>query len=243
MCIFSGKVRDVSHTKIFARLIEEEPGWQALAYSMALDAAEPVAMVLPLPIVPGSGEDAVRFVDLSRHARMFDDLAQLFERQDLMLLQGRPTLSVHRVGSFVASYVPAPRDFARLDPQFRVGDAVFAAVPEYADYGFAVFQLAPGVATIHPMGLQFATRAAHALYFPTVHVHDGTCPLWAEFDHALYYQHARARGPIARFGPDQVSLRGAGTYEGLAEGGDPVVRRTLTGTRPNMDTWIDPAAF
>ena len=50
----------VSKTNIFARMIA--PGVQALAYGMNLSSAREVAMILPLPVVPESGEQAVTFV-------------------------------------------------------------------------------------------------------------------------------------------------------------------------------------
>ncbi len=230
----------VSRTSIFARMVQ--PGVQALAYSMDLASPREVAMVLPLPVIPGSGEDAVRFVDLSPHPRMFDELRELFEvpvmaarKGGFSLSLGEPqTLVVHEVGSFVASYVPTHADFSRLDPRFRVPEVLFEAMPEYADYGFAVFQLAAGRMTVHPMAFTFPTRTPDRLYFPTVHVHDGRFHSTAKFDHALYYQH---RGGPA--GTDQVSAMSPDkSYVDLVDLDRPMVRRTLRGRLPNVDTWV-----
>jgi hypothetical protein len=234
----------VSRTSIFARMIQ--PGVQALAYSMDLASAREVAMVLPLPVIPGSGEDAVRFVDLSPHPRMFDELRELFDvpvmaprKGGLSLsLSRQPTLVVHKVGSFVASYVPTHADFSRLDPRFRVPEVLFEAVPEYADYGFAVFQLAAGKMTVHPMAFTFPTRTPDRLYFPTVHVHDGRFHSTAKFDHALYYQHPRSE--LGKpFGDDLVSwTTPEKSYVDLVELARPIVRRTLRGRLANADTWV-----
>ena len=46
MCCFSGPVKSVSATNIFARTGED--GRQFIAYSTTADLANPVAMVLPL---------------------------------------------------------------------------------------------------------------------------------------------------------------------------------------------------
>lgn len=162
----------VSATNILARMVA--PGVQALAYGMNLEAREPVAMVLPLPVVPGSGEDAVTFVDLSKEPQMFVHLAQLFEFAQVAARKGgisfpsrsAPTLVVHKVGAFVASYVPTRADFSRLDPRFRLPEVLFDAVPHYADYGFAVFQLEPGKVTVHPMAMKFPTRIPRSCSFP-----------------------------------------------------------------------------
>lgn len=240
----------VSATNLFARMIA--PGVQALAYGMNLDTRDPVAMVLPLPVVPGSGDDAVTFIDLAKEPRMFADLAGLFEIMPQVARKGgfslplptRKALVVHKVGSFVASYVPARADFARLDPRFRLPAALFEAVPHYADHGFAVFQLAPGKVTVHPMAMTFPTREPSRLFFPTVHVHDGRFHPKATFDHVLYFQTPRCTQrpetvPLGSFEDSAVAwILPPKDYEGLVVPGQPMLRRTLRGKRANEDTWI-----
>ena len=239
----------VSATNIFARMLS--PGVQALAYSMNLDTKQPVAMILPLPVVVGSGEDAVTFISLEKQPRMFERLHELFEFQQPSRAKGgfslsmpRQKLVVHQVGSFIASYVPSRADFTRLDEQFRVPGVLFDAVPAYADYGFAVFQFQPGKKTIHPMAMTFPTRAPDKMFFPTVHVHDGRFKRTAKFDHALYYQTKRRTQvgeyiPHGAFENDAVGWTAPNeTYEGLVEARDAVLRRTLRKRLPNVDTWI-----
>jgi hypothetical protein len=241
--LFARKVH-LSQTRIFARMLE--PGRQGLAYAMNLDTRLEVAMVLPLPVAPGAGEDAVRFVDLSDTPRMFEELAALFEEPPLRTLAigglaraqtPRPKLVVHDVGAFVASYVPGRSDFDRLDERFRLPAVVFDAVPEYADHGFAVFQLKPGKVTVPPMALTFPTRMPDRLFFPTVHVHDGRFHARARFDHALYYQHPRSE-ELQRGGDVVGWGNPARGYGGLVDPTRPVVRRTLRGRLRNADTWI-----
>lgn len=247
--LFARKVH-LSQTSIFARMLE--PGRQGLAYAMNLDTRLEVAMVLPLPVAPGSGEDAVRFVDLSATPRMFEELASLFEEPPLRTLglgraltrAPRPKLVVHDVGAFVASYVPGRGDFDRLDERFRLPAMVFDAVPEYEDHGFAVFQLKPGKVTVPPMALTFPTRTPDLLFFPTVHVHDGRFHTRARFDHSLYYQHPRSdelqrHGPGSSRGGDVIGWgHPARGYGGLVDETRPVIRRALRGRHRNADTWI-----
>jgi len=247
--LFRRKVR-VSRTNIFARALDGER--QALAYGMDLRTRVELAMVLPLPVAPGSGEDAVRFIDLSKHPRMFDELRELFEGPEILpksrglrlQLRQAPKLVVHDIGSFVASYVPSRADFSRLDERFRLPEVLFDAVPHYADYGFAVFQLKPGNVTVHPMALTFPTRAPDQLFFPTVHVHDGAFHATARFDHALYYQHpacTKTAGAIPSwvFRDDSVGWQMPDlTYADLVDISRPIVRRTLHQRLPNEDTWI-----
>jgi hypothetical protein len=234
--LFSTPVH-VSKTNIFARMIA--PGVQALAYGMDLRAEQELAMILPLPVVRDSGEDAVKFVSLAAEPRMFDELAALFTP---VLPQAKGGISrsagiaqklvVHEIGSFVASYVPRRADFARLDERFRVPDVLFDAVPHYADYGFAVFQLKPGKVTVHPMAMTFPTRVTDKLFFPAVHVHDGKFHDTAKFDHALYYQRS------ADADDETAWMKPRKSYAELVVAEQAIARRTLHAKLPNADVWI-----
>lgn len=195
MCCFSGPVTHVSGTRIFARGLPD--GRQSLVYAMTLGAPGDVAMVLPIPVPDDVAEDAVRFVSLEGYEGFFEDVARAFppmaiaagfgpQTNDLDLL----SLTVHRVGAFVASFVPRAADFGRLDPRFRLPPGVLRAF-EGTSTGFVVFQLAEVTTTPgarQPMAFTFPRRDTRALFFPTVHVHDGTRPERAYFDHVLYAQ-------------------------------------------------------
>ena len=97
-------------------------------------------------------------------------------------------LEVVEVGSFEASFVPAIKDFARLDERFRLPTSVWEKLPQYKDYGFAVFKLKKGASKVHPMAFEFPRALKDVLFFPTVHIHDGTVPAKAKFDHSLFCQ-------------------------------------------------------
>src|SRR3954470_6578217 len=74
--LFAPKVH-VSATNIFARMTAA--GVQAIAYSMNLSTAREVAMILPVPVRPGMGEGALRFINLEKHPNMFGELSDLFD--------------------------------------------------------------------------------------------------------------------------------------------------------------------
>jgi hypothetical protein len=255
--MFSQAVQHVAGTKIFARLDGDE---QLLAYEMSFGAAGDLAMVLPVPVRQDLAPSALRFVDLSGYPELFSELARLFPRPQAfggpIALMGRaqPALEVHRVGAFEASYVPAPADFARLDRRFQLDATVWDALPEYRDFGFAVFKLrgtrrgllerlglapahGPSTQKVHPMALAFRTRTPGELFFPTVHVHDARVHPKASFDHEIYCQldgepqrsgfWERATEPLQY---DQVQ-RGAG----LLRAGTPLFRQRLLGELPNRD--------
>lgn len=128
MCIITAEEEEaerqywlkVSKTNIFAR--HTRPGYQAIAYSLSIASRTRAAMILPLPVVPGSGEDALRFIDLSAYPDFFDDLPKAcvqeikneMESFDLVGDEPVKTLAVHEVGDFEASFVPTMSDFDRL---------------------------------------------------------------------------------------------------------------------------------
>src|SRR5262249_2049326 len=134
----------VSDTSIFARM--EPGGTQLLAYSMRLSVVGDVAMILPVPVVAGSGEGGLSFIDLESRPGFFSELEHLFvppqAPEEALLALPRsapqPKLVVHEVGSFEASFVPTRRDFDRLDERFRLPDGVWDGLGDYHDFGFAV---------------------------------------------------------------------------------------------------------
>jgi hypothetical protein len=254
MCCFSRDVQRVSDTNIFARLVDA--GRQLLAYAMKLSANEDLAMVLPIPTPAGSAEDAVRFIDLSGYPRFFADLESGFPRPAQDQGPGRswghgpPTgdvLEVHRVGAFDASFVPSRADFGRLDERFRMPADAWDGLPEYDDWGFAVFKLRKGEdQEVHPMAFSFPTRSPDRVFFPTVHVHHGSRPETADFDHTLYAQVGAERRPTGDFArawwesPDLAKdFVDVDKAAGLVDGTRHAYRRALHGDLANQDTWID----
>lgn len=244
MCCFTGDVA-VSKTQIFARDAGE--GRQYLAYSMQVKNQQDVAMVLPLPVAAGSGDDALRFVDLSGFPHLFRvfhdtfdwiglDLKEHHDEQEVP--RGKP-LIVHDVGAFEASFVPRAADFARLDERFRLAPGLWEKLPAYGDFGFAVFKLKPGDRVVHPLAFTFPRADPSALFFPTVHIHDGQIHDQADFDHHLYAQldgHSirerlwfeSERLPRQVIDPKQLPTN--------VDGNQHVHLQTLSGKRPNQDT-------
>jgi len=193
MCCFSRPVQSVSATHIFARAGAD--GRQFLVYSMTLRTKEELAMVLPLPVKPGSGEKAVSFIDLKDYPDFFADLRKGFPEPLAQPTPGKTRslgatpdekLEVVTVGNFEASFVPTIADFARLDERFRLPPGTWEKLPAYRDHGFAVFKLKSGEAKIHPMAFSFPRANPAELFFPTVHIHDGKVHERAKFDHVLY---------------------------------------------------------
>ena len=247
MCMFSREVDSVSDTCIFARAAS--PTTQFLAYQMKYQSQEPVAMVLPIPIRPGTQEDGVRFISLEKCPGLFDMMRAGFppaatKGRSGGLLLSAPTdskLKVHQVGGYEASFVPTLRDFARLDPRFQLPAATWKQLPGYAKFGFAVFKLKEGTRKVHPMAFEFPSSMPQRLFFPTVHVHDGKVHRRAEFHHELYCQMRNEQ-----FGPRswRESPQPAGMFmelEHAAKMVDPdshLLQRKLRGVLANRDQII-----
>jgi hypothetical protein len=159
-------------------------------------------MVLPLPVqLPATDDESLEFISLQQHDRFFEDLnnglplaAYPQARGVDFVAESKPTLEVHDVGDFIASFVPRIGDFDRLDEQFRIPQESWDKIPRYSDYGFAVFQLKSLQGKPHPMAFKFRSRlnqpAGSSIFFPTVHIHDGQVHKREEFDHTLYLQDA-----------------------------------------------------
>jgi hypothetical protein len=247
MCCFSKPVKVVADTNIFAR--SSTDGRQYLVYSMRLDADEELAMILPIPTPKAPKEDAVRFINLEKYPNFFDEMQSGFplppasRAGGLSLSKEAPAavLKVVEVGSFVASFVPSIKDFARLDERFRLPSGVWGSLPQYKDWAFAVFQLKKGEHKIHPMAFEFPRREPKKLFFPTVHIHDGTVPRQAKFDHMLFCQ--LTGGEMLTHWEESPQLANSfmkkiDEAKGIVESMAHVYRKPLRGMMKNADTVI-----
>lgn len=250
MCVFTDEPETVADTQIFARGLD---GRQILVYSMQYAARRDLAMVLPIPTVPGAPEEAVRFISLEGCPDFFEHLAAPFSHSgdylsvgdEVDVLAGR--LVVQDVGAYEASFVPSPGDFGRLDPRFRLPVAIWLEMRHYADWGFAVFKLKPtSLAAVHPMAFEFPRRDPLRLFFPTLHLHGPRLERHAAFDHMLYCQ----LQPEMSWRDDlslplwDASGRPVGEHVRCEEAA-PLLdlemgcwRTRLGGIRENRDTWI-----
>jgi hypothetical protein len=202
MCCFSKKVDLVADTNIFARASKD--GRQFLVYSMRFKAGEDLSMILPIPVPENSKEDAVKFINLEAYPDFFVELRKGFPENHTLdrgpdsKVKARPAgkLVVVEVGSFIASFVPSLKDFSRLDERFRLPAEIWDKLPQYKTWGFAVFQLKKGNMKVHPMAFEFPRANKKQIFFPTVHIHDGTVPDKAGFDHMLYCQASGEEGTL-----------------------------------------------
>lgn len=245
MCIFTGSVKFVGSTKIFARM---EGQRQAIVYEMYLDTGAPVAMVLPLPVAGQAGTSGLEFVDLSPYPDFFEDLTACFPQDRGWVALSAvgaadDFLEVETVGAFEASFVPSIADFKRLDPRFRLDDSVWQNFSGYQDYGFAVFKLRAGQRQVHPMAFWFETRDPNSLFFPTVHLHDGNFERFADFDHVLFAQGELEPFPgLMRGYKSPRAVMQLDATAGLVHPEQLPARLNLVGSFENVDIRFDLAA-
>ena len=250
MCCFSQPVETVADTNIFARAAKN--GRQYLVYSMKFAANEDLAMILPIPTPKGSPDDAVKFVNLEKYPDLFLDMKKGFPvptplRGEGVKKDDSPpkalALPVVQVGSFVASFVPAIKDFERLDKQFRLPDGVWEKLPQYKDFGFAVFKLKKpeqkgSEQKVHPMAFDFPRADKGLLFFPTVHIHDGSVPAKAKFDHALFCQSNDAPPQWEESPGHATSFVKVKETLGIVEPDAHVYRKLMKGMFENKDVGI-----
>jgi hypothetical protein len=242
MCCFVGNV-EVFDTNLFARLTGH--GTQFLVYQMRYQAAQPTAMILPLPVALPAREESLRWLDLKGYPAFFTHLSARFPEQQPFSFgcsKAEPAaatqaaLSVHEVGDFVASFAPTLSDLDRLDPRFTLPKSVWAQFPQCHDYGFAVFQLAKLGGTPHPIAFEFPTRWPDKLFYPTIHIHDGQAHPKEHFDHALYSQGMGTQGRRSE-GRTREGVLLEHTHGMVLD--EPLWRMELRGTYENKDIILE----
>ncbi len=268
MCCFSGTVRFVEQTQIFARPLGG--GRQLLVYAMRFASASDLAMVLPIPVPPSPADDAVEFVDLSGIPDFFEPLALLFPPDPPFRRAGNSTfaapqpaaLAVHQVGDFEASFVPRPADFSRLDRRFRLPAGFWDATPHTRDWGFCVFKLRATTpeASAERLPLSERLKRVFTRSAPppsTAQVHPMAFTFPRRDPRSLFFPtlhvhdgrvHETARFDHVLYAQQEPgdgwerSTTSADTVEGPAktylDPSQPVWRRRLNGELPNQDTWV-----
>lgn len=236
MSCFSGNVSHVGNTRIFARVTARAS--QFLVYQMDYKAENELALILPLPTPPNAAPDAVRFIDLSVYPEFFADMENGFPLAHS--LPGVPShkskpAAVNAVGSFDASFLPSMQDFGQLDARFRIADELWNQLPEYHDFGFAVFKLRADAQTIHPIALEFQTRSPQLLYFPTVAIRDGSVPAETVFDTELFCQ---ARAGWLRSYDVAGAFIDVARAQGIVDANERVSRMSVQGMHPNSDILV-----
>ena len=87
------------------------------------------------------------------------------------------------------------------------------------------------------MAFSFPTRDPQRVFFPTLHLHDGTLPQQAEFDHRLYVQGGRCPFGFTRSSEPIEDFVAVARTSGVVVRDAPVYRQQVEGFRDNLDVW------
>ena len=135
--------------------------------------------------------------------------------------------------------MPTLKAFDRLDEAFKLPTKIWDGLPQYKDASFAVFQLKKGEKKVHPMAFEFPRRDPKTLFFPTVHIHDGTVHEKEKFDHVLYAQFESA--PMAWEESKQLAgqiLSKPNDLHGIVDAKGHVYRKRMVGLLKNEDVYV-----
>ena len=166
------------------------------------------------------------------------------ERKPSRPTSSKAAIKVEQVGSFEASFVPSIKDFSRLDERFRLPTEVWDKLPAYKEFGFAVFQLMRekrGAEKVHPMAFEFPRARPKLLFFPTVHIHDGTVHPQAHFDHFLYCQQSAGENLMMweeSVQPVGMFMKKHEASQGLLDAEEHCYRKILSGDLKNEDILV-----
>lgn len=230
MSSFSGNLTHLSNTRIFARATPE--GKQYLVYQMDYAADEDIALVLPLPIPPNTPPDAVRFIDMVNYRAFFVDMDKGFPyTRGLQLVPGKTRDNARAEPVFLSSAA----EFATLEAPFRIPQETWDKLPEYNDFGFAVFKIFAKAPLRSPVAVEFPMRNPNLLYFPTLHIRNGEAAEEANFDLDLFCQ---ARAGWLRTYDVASSFMNISKAQGVLDPGERVSRMTVQGMHPNSDILV-----
>lgn len=230
MSALAGNLSRLANTHIFARATPNST--QYLVYQMDYAADEDIALILPLPTPPNTARDAVRFIDLVNYRDFFLDIEKGFPyTRGVPAVRGKTRDDARAE----ASFLPSAAAFSELEAHFRIPQTTWDQLPEYHDFGFAVFKIRARTPLRSPLALEFPTRNPNLLYFPTLQIRDGAAPEEVNFDLDLFCQ---ARAGWLRTYDVASSFMDIQKAQGILDPGERVSRMTVQGMHPNSDILV-----
>ena len=96
-----------------------------------------------------------------------------------------------------------------------------------------------GEQKVHPMAFEFPRANKNILFFPTVHIHDGTVPAKARFDHSLFGQVGDVPPMNWEESPALAeSFMKIKEAQGIVDGNAHVYRKLMKGSYENKDVLV-----
>ena len=239
MPVFSQRPDGIAELTLFGCTLQ---GRQSLALSLRISAATDIGLIVPVPIAPGAAESEVRLLSTDGSQSLFESLASGFSpatgrphRRDADEEAAPRTVRYAAAQAMRAVYVPSIADFDRVAAHLRLPEAALASRPEYASYGFYVFELPAGQnVRIVPMGFDFPTRHPEAVYFPTWYGDPTWMPDEGHRDITVYTQFGERLG-WEETRETATRFVNASATRGLIAPDRPVQRKILFGDGNNED--------
>jgi len=95
---------------------------------------------------------------------------------------------------------------------------------------------------VHPMAFSFPRQKANALFFPTVHIHDGKVHSKAHFDHALFCQPTHDQRPATQMWKESrghpTSFMAVEKTKGVVLADQHCYKKEMRGMLANKDTFL-----
>ena len=202
MCIISLAVEEVCDTNIFVAVEELT---QLTVYSNTVkNYTDNNAMVLPVP-----NPDSLKFIDLSKYPKIFDDLRDSFYEDsfDGVTFDGdnfgiNGVLQVFNVGSYKVSVAMNLNDIMRVDKTvFTLSNGCYDVLksnygePSTVPFGFIICKLVKGKDTYHPLAYSHTIISKDRVFIPTKHYHDNNETYTASnYDNSPKYMHTNQYG-------------------------------------------------
>jgi hypothetical protein len=234
MSLINDPVATVYGPSIFARSLPE--GRQVIVYQVSFDLAQGMAIILPIPVKPNSGDKAVQFVDLSGYPEMLEHMDNAFPKDNAV-----DGCSFRPAGApFESVYVPSIEGLARLEEKYRPPEGVWKNLPAYRDFGFVVFKFSVERLDVYPLAFAFPRKNPAQLYFPTMVVVCDDVPATRKYGGLLYCQKIPGDGFSTRDWRESPELPARSVDVVRAKGVvDPRLhlhRREMKAHEPNKDT-------
>lgn len=247
MAYFTAPLNSIGEQLLFVR--ETQGGRQVMVYQAVIDTAEPCAMILPLSTPTKTQAEDVRIQSLNNYASFFVYLGMGFPSGPVAprppFSQGKappPTADIE-LGEAEASFVATAEELRELPGQLRPAEGFWKLLTEPEHHGFAVLRIPKGIHRLIPVAIDFPRRNPRNVAFPIRQQQGAQFTERTDADVVLYAQpDNRMRAAWMEWSESQRPL---GSYmriknlpAGLCDLEAHVLRRQITGARPNVDLVI-----
>ena len=168
MCMFNDNVNDVSETKIFVAMSNNNLR-QLVVYSNNVSTVNPTAMILPVPNI-----SSIEFHECpENYFKIIDKNFKEVTRSLTLSLSYFDSLEVIKTGSYFVSIAKTLNDLDRINTStftLNLNETLKKVLSSYSEsYGFLVCQINTGELNYKP--LAYSHNRLKDFFIPTLHYH------------------------------------------------------------------------